>query len=534
MFRQFEDRFAVLDALPDSLYQAVATHSHGQLLPRAKTVLYWRDCLLAGRLPEADASDWPEAFIRRTLLMRLETLELAQYCTGQESLTDSIILDMLEGVSSAEAYFAHKPGGFVDKLAQRQKIKDKDSSFRDEEGLADHVERQGKSASPSVEEAPSHPRGEQPDVVPTRRLGMPDLPAPQAISPQRGDSDAGLPDPLTANWQELAEIWRQLSPVYRELGGLLGRGWDLSQGVLSAQGWRDIVRYRQLLKQLPELEQLIALLGRIKQSAGAEQIRDLCEQVLEPVKRPHSVERSVVSRHAPMETGGIVLSDDLSRLLPSELSLLGHAKLKWLWHARRAERQLLTYCHCGLLPDPRIVEQKSETQGPPQPQASSLSHGPIIVCLDTSASMHGMPENVAKALVLEGLRLAYQEGRPCHVYAFGGPDQMLEHELDLTRGGLRQLLHFLQHSFHGGTDVVKPLLVALEKQRSEVWHNADILLVTDGRFPLQQPAFDQIQRLKCQQGLRLHGVMLGNWHSPALQALCEPLHRLPGLHRTIQ
>ncbi len=37
--------------------------------------------------------------------------------------------------------------------------------------------------------------------------------------------------------------------------------------------------------------------------------------------------------------------------------------------------------------------------------------GPIIVCLDTSGSMQGPPETVAKALVLETMRGAHRQNR---------------------------------------------------------------------------------------------------------------------------
>ena len=44
--------------------------------------------------------------------------------------------------------------------------------------------------------------------------------------------------------------------------------------------------------------------------------------------------------------------------------------------------------------------------------------GPIIVCLDTSGSMMGAREVVAKAVVLECMRGAHTQDRKCFVYAF--------------------------------------------------------------------------------------------------------------------
>jgi uncharacterized protein with von Willebrand factor type A (vWA) domain len=47
--------------------------------------------------------------------------------------------------------------------------------------------------------------------------------------------------------------------------------------------------------------------------------------------------------------------------------------------------------------------------------------GPIILCLDTSGSMRGAREVVAKALALECMRGAHRQQRSCYLYAFSGP-----------------------------------------------------------------------------------------------------------------
>jgi len=127
-----EEEFSALDALPDALYDTVITHTHGPLLIRARGILQWREKLLAGELPEMDELCWPEETVRKTILMRIETLELPSFCQGQESLTDSVLKDICEGISSAEDYLALTDNKFNDKLAQRQKINEKDSSFHDE------------------------------------------------------------------------------------------------------------------------------------------------------------------------------------------------------------------------------------------------------------------------------------------------------------------------------------------------------------------------------------------------------------------
>lgn len=136
-----DQKFAILDELPESLYALVITHSHGELHQRAAGVLQWREALLTGELPSEEQLSWPERQICRTILMRLEVLDIVQYCHQQEELTDSVLESILEGISSAED-FSRKTAGvdsFDDKQAQRQKIRDRDSQFEDHEGLSDHL-----------------------------------------------------------------------------------------------------------------------------------------------------------------------------------------------------------------------------------------------------------------------------------------------------------------------------------------------------------------------------------------------------------
>jgi uncharacterized protein with von Willebrand factor type A (vWA) domain len=450
-----ECKFAVLDELPEALYVPVITHTHGELLSRVHGILKWRQALLQGQLPEETKLEWPEVLIKRQILLRLEALDIVQYCNQQETLTDEVLISVLEGISSVED-FNHKRGNpedSIDKLAQRQKIRDRDST------IAEHLETQ---------------------------------------------------------WQELAAQWHELSETLTELGAFLGRGWDLSQGILASQGWRDIVRYRKLIKQLPYLQRLVAMLGRLREINSSEKISSaLCRLMPEA--------KETITPYAVNEMGGIQRSDAISRLLPSELALLGHPRLKTLWYAKRAEKTLLTYQLRGLDVEIELKEQPEEQI---EEQSTDLGYGPIIICLDTSASMHGEAEYIAKALTLEALRIAQIEQRACYVYAFSGPEQILEHELNLDRGGVLALLDFLQQSFQGGTDVSQALLRALAKQSTAQWQNADILLISDGRFPSQTDLAQRIALAKQQQGLRVHGVLLGNWQGKAMMDFCEPVHRI--------
>ena len=332
-------------------------------------------------------------------------------------------------------------------------------------------------------------------------------------------------DHLEQEWQALAQTWHELSEHYQGLGQQLGLGWDLSKGVLASEGWRNIIQHRKRIKQSPYLQALVAALGRLREYDVHEATESFTDRVMRTIKRQQEQLEEVTTPHVINDTGGIKQGDDIARMLPSELGLLGHAQLNMLWHVKRAERTLLSYQLQGKSRQIQAVEQDKIEASCEEEQSKETGYGPIIICLDTSASMQGEPEQIAKALVLEALRIARDEARACYVYSFGGQAQVLEHELNLSQGGLSQLLNFLQQSFTGGTDVSYALRKALDKQTEIAWKFADILLISDGRFPKDSGLERKISAIKKHSDLRIHGVLLGRWRGEAIRNICEPLHR---------
>lgn len=99
----------------------------------------------------------------------------------------------------------------------------------------------------------------------------------------------------------------------------------------------------------------------------------------------------------------------------------------------------------------------------------AAEQGPIIVCLDTSASMMGPREVVAKAVALECLRGAHRQRRLCYLYAFSGPKDIQEIELGMDPKSMELLLDFLRFSFNGGTCVEDALGMSLDRLKSKDW-----------------------------------------------------------------
>lgn len=199
-------------------------------------------------------------------------------------------------------------------------------------------------------------------------------------------------------------------------------GFDLSRGVWKATGWKEVEALRRKLADLRELRELVRSLGR----GGGKGPKRRAPEEVPSSRRPPGVTRSPL---VPEETWGLTRSGDLSRMLPSEAHLLaagwprgkgqtevepvdGNRAARLLHLVRRAERNLMSYERTGWVDDePARVTGRMEIR-----PAAEL--GPIILCLDTSGSMRGARETVAKALALECLRGAHRQERKCFLYAF--------------------------------------------------------------------------------------------------------------------
>lgn len=332
---------------------------------------------------------------------------------------------------------------------------------------------------------------------------------------------AGLPDAdaeLMGVWSERVRFWTEIASVFGDLGEMLGRGWDLSLGILRHTGWRDALRLGALVERLPELRELVRALGRLQDADATDSV---AERVFIPMRRLEEERREVRTPLVPADTRGVERSGSVARMLPAEAAMLGHPRLRMLWHARRSERALLTYRVEGVEFEHVLVEQ--ETTEESQVRQPKRERGPILAVIDSSGSMHGLPETVAKALVLEALRTAHAEKRQCRVYAFSGPGQALEHELALSFDGVAALLNFLGHTFGGGSDPTEAMTRVLSQLRSDEWARADVLLVSDGEWPAQPRLKDAVQSART-KGVRFHGIQIGNRGRTGLHEICEPVH----------
>ncbi|CDG15761.1 ATPase RavA stimulator ViaA [Xenorhabdus doucetiae] len=298
-----------------------------------------------------------------------------------------------------------------------------------------------------------------------------------------------------------------LDPLFDHNDRAAGRLWDMSKGQLhlTSQNRQLFTLYADVLKQQPELEKLAQLLGR---SQTAKSIpKD--SPVLEPSTKLERVPDTL-----PEQISGIRQSDDILRLLPTEMAMLGIEELEYEFYRRLMEKKLLSYRLQGddwqskttLKP---VIHHHNEKQ----------PRGPFIVCVDTSGSMGGFNEQCAKAFCLALMRIALADNRHCHIMLFS--TELVHYDLT-SPDGLTQATHFLGQTFKGGTDLASCLNATVEKMKENIWQDADAVVISD--FIAQRlpgSLIHQIKNLQQHQQHRFHAVSLSHYGKPGIMQIFD-------------
>ncbi|MBL8330119.1 MAG: VWA domain-containing protein [Rubrivivax sp.] len=330
--------------------------------------------------------------------------------------------------------------------------------------------------------------------------------------------------------REFREAWQiQTQGLDQDLSLLLGLGdfrdlsWDNLQGQLRSRGWSEAQQAADRLALLPALAELIRRLGRAERSTTALPARTHRPQADRPRRSPLRLVQTRLP-DAPGEITGVRWSAQPERMLSSEAVMLRHPVLKKLWRARHAEGRLLSWQTEAVLNDWRIDPAAAAQADRQDDEPQRLEQGPLIVCLDTSGSMRGAPEKIAKAVVIAALRSAHQAGRACRLIAFGGPGELIQQDLHRGAEGLRTLLELMAQSFDGGTDIQTPIEQAIEAVHTAAWRSADLLIVSDGEFGCVPHTLERLDEARASLGLRVQGVLVGDRETMGLLEVCDHIH----------
>lgn len=200
---------------------------------------------------------------------------------------------------------------------------------------------------------------------------------------------------------------------------------------------------------------------------------------------------------------GVTEGNNLNRLLPSEYAWLAEPQLYGQFLRRYAGHKLQMY---------DVEDVQTEHVSPSVLLGNDLSspavEGPFVVCLDTSASMKGSYELVAKAILLAMGYLSERTQRRCKVLLFS--EEVTSYEVHSLSGMLDQLGDFFCQSFHSGTDLIPALHETLKTLEQPEYSGADVLLMSDFETdPLPPYHHTALLQLKA-SGTQVYTVMFGH------------------------
>ena len=331
---------------------------------------------------------------------------------------------------------------------------------------------------------------------------------------------AQVSDEFRAAWQLQASGLEPDLVLLRQLADGAHLQWDALRGQLRSREWAAARRAADRLQAMPEIAALLQRLGRSEARPTAPR-----PAPRRPDNRQQAPLRAVTTRipGAPGELTGIHFSASIERMLASEAVLLHHPLGRRLWRARHAEGRLLAHDSEAVLTDWRVAPLAERRSAAAAPAPEGRERGPIVLCLDTSGSMRGAPEQVAKAVAIAALRVAHAERRGCKLIAFGGPGELLERDLH-GPGGLQALLELMGQGFDGGTDVQTPIETAIERVHQAAWSSADVLIVSDGEFGCVPHTLARLDEARRDLGLFVQGLLVGDRETLGMLDVCDGIH----------
>lgn len=229
-----------------------------------------------------------------------------------------------------------------------------------------------------------------------------------------------------------------------------GRNWSYSVKELRKEPFylqlKMLKTYSTFFENNPDLRKIIDFIGRREFDPPGDRIR--------------------LSPFGKNRIQTVRFSDSINNLLPMEVAKLLNPSLKWKFYADMLEGKLLSYQLLG-----------KHYTGPPRIKP----RGSMIVLVDTSGSMHGAPQTLAKSAVLAMAKRMLSQQRDMKVILFASTSQHLEIELSSKKKMSEKFLNFLIYTFGGGTDFNTALASGLKSLREKDFQGADLLFITDGK-----------------------------------------------------
>ncbi len=306
---------------------------------------------------------------------------------------------------------------------------------------------------------------------------------------ERAEDFQNLMEAKVAEYSKLVNI---VSPFSDYLAGY----WDMSRSLWQDTSFDVLEHYADLLAREDELRELADLLGQWR----AAEI-EIEEETLEKTIVRQRWVRDPTMR---AEISGVHESNDLNTLVSSEAALLADPDTESAFLKRFADGQLLTFRY-----DDRQLVPSEDHEVEIYNRVREKERGPFILCVDTSESMSGRREQVAKVLALGILKMAGRVKRRAYLINFSTGIQTLDLH-DVARS-LEDIAAFLRMSFRGGTDISLPLYECFRQLRGDDYRDADVLVISDFiMYKLDADILQEMRHFQHNKATEFHALVLGD------------------------
>lgn len=258
------------------------------------------------------------------------------------------------------------------------------------------------------------------------------------------------------------------------------RKWEMSMVEIGSVDYEERRRIADIAFESPVLSEIIEIIGRERESSAEED--NIIYSFIPAGARSGLPSEDIDS----IENG-----DNLHRVLPAEFAMPDDIFFK-----KFATKELQQ------LAPPRQRKPRKTEEHHPKPR---LKKGPIIVGIDTSGSMYGRPEQIAKSLLIQLVKTARKEHRSCYLITFS----VRAKSIDLARSGsILKMKEFLDTHFTGGNGEEKLITEALRILETNDYELADVLIISD--FIFNPPRPDDVRRINKAKalGTRFYGLQI--------------------------
>jgi uncharacterized protein with von Willebrand factor type A (vWA) domain len=262
---------------------------------------------------------------------------------------------------------------------------------------------------------------------------------------------------IIKNYGKYAKVYRTLYDVFGKTAVI--------EDELKNQNIESVARFADFFLKDPSILKIVEMLGRLNGEDDKMEI-NITEQIVtypEEVKLPYN----------PEEIVGLTMSKDLEHVLPMELAMLFEEDFELIFFKKFVEGQLTTFLFES---KETIIEHDIEEVEYEAP--IPLEQGKFIIVIDTSTSMEGAGEYIAKALALAVVKVALKELRDILVINFANRD-VTEFEITGRNLNIKGLMEFLAKSFYGTTNAESALNRVIKKMHDDAYKRADLLMISD-------------------------------------------------------